>query len=780
MKRLILTFLPVITGFSCFAHEPVLAPQPTSCISTNFTATGNQHWQTIAIKISNNCEQIVDFDHSTITFLNTSGLVTHFWGDFSPLSYPVNELQMGQVQNGGQYLATMALEFSKAAGTISKLPVGRSFTLFYGSSTVDYVANSAKVYLNTSIATGNLDLINATAKPDGLAQAYAQVTLTSNGKPAGSFNLPWSAHQLVSGLAAGSYNVVPVNISDSKGNVYQGSANPAVLTVKSGTTLSSTIRYTLVTLNGIINIQAQSLPPQLAGYKAIPLLTLTLANSSNSTVKALPWGAVTAVSQLTHGATYRLTTPTITFNGFQCQPSLTPEAVIASANTPPTVRLSYSCSQIAMNNVTVNITGAPSSTAAVKVIFTPIGSVLPISKTIPLDKGTGTDMLQVPEHGIYTVSADTINGYTVSYSPQPLTASPGVTETIRYSQNLPGTGGRMMAYLAGWKTPPPAEAIANAGYTHVLLAFGVFSLSTPGQITSAFDAVTANYIQSLQAAGIKVLLSLGGASTGIPDTTVNFHQVVSLASSPGAFSQTFVASLENLIRQYGFDGFDFDIESGLNAGGSFVTPEGDIATLAGIINTLHAKYPNLLLSLAPQIANVAATSGFDAIWGNYASLIMQTHQSLSWVGIQVYNAGCAYGIDLICYDPNDTKSPNTAVAFATNLLENWPAQTHSGQITGFQPYISYLTPSQVVLGYPAPNAAGLSDGLPAAVTANIKRAIECLRTGIVSSGSCDSFVPPKAYPGFGGVFEWELSYDANNHYKFAQDLKNCVVNGNCA
>ncbi|MBA2653159.1 MAG: hypothetical protein H0U73_12980, partial [Tatlockia sp.] len=84
-----------------------------------------------------------------------------------------------------------------------------------------------------------------------------------------------------------------------------------------------------------------------------------------------------------------------------------------------------------------------------------------------------------------------------------------------------------------------------------------------------------------------------------------------------------------------------------------------------------------------------------------------------------------------------------------------------------------------VLGYPSPNASGASDGQPAAVTGMIKRALQCLRTGIASSTSCGSYLPPKAYPGIGGVFEWEITYDANNNYQFATALKNCVMNGNC-
>jgi chitinase len=249
--------------------------------------------------------------------------------------------------------------------------------------------------------------------------------------------------------------------------------------------------------------------------------------------------------------------------------------------------------------------------------------------------------------------------------------------------------------------------------------------------------------------------------------------VLSKASSPTAFTQTFIQSLESLMTQYGFDGFDIDIEHGINAGGTFSNPQGDIAVLANILNTMHSKYPNLLLTLTPQTANISATSGYSETWGNYAALIMQTHDSLAWVGIQLYNTGCMFGIDQVCYDPNATNTPNFSVAMATDLLENWPTAL------GFQPYISYLKPSQVVLGYPIPNASGASDGAPALPIATIKRAVQCLRTKTAGANSCGTYIPPKAYPGIGGVFGWEVTYDQDNNFNFAKGLKSCVIDGSC-
>src|SRR3990167_5263762 len=190
----------------------------------------------------------------------------------------------------------------------------------------------------------------------------------------------------------------------------------------------------------------------------------------------------------------------------------------------------------------------------------------------------------------------------------------------------------LAGYVEGWTpNPPPASDVAQAGYTHVMVAFGVFSTASPGTIDlqgmSGFDLTS--YITLLHQNGIKVLLSLGGASTNITNTTVDFDQDVSLASSPLLFETAFVSSMKSLVDQYGFDGFDIDIEHGLNASYSFTNPSArcdtqtmdshcDLAYLSDIINHFVTTpgYTTQLISFAPQIANIAATSGYSNVWGN--------------------------------------------------------------------------------------------------------------------------------------------------------------------
>lgn len=349
------------------------------------------------------------------------------------------------------------------------------------------------------------------------------------------------------------------------------------------------------------------------------------------------------------------------------------------------------------------------------------------------------------------------------------------------------TSGKVIGYLPGWNKPPLASDLANAGYTHIIVAFGVFDLTVAGNIYPAFSEISADYIQSLKNVGIKVLLSIGGASSSIENTTVDFHQVVKLAPDFTTFKNNFIASFKNLVALYGFDGIDIDIEQGfnnpsepLNTGTTFENPVGDIRIVADIINQLHKETPNLLISLAPQVANIAPSSAFNNTWASYSSLIMQTFSSISWVGIQLYNTGGMWGIDQNLYAPsvnNSTvaSSPDFSVAMAVDLLENWPSQVN-GRATGWLKYVSNLKPEQIVLGYPAPDSKGISDGAPSAPPSVINRAVTCLRTATKGPNSCDNYTPPKAYPTFGGVFTWEISRDADNNFAFAKGVSPVVKN----
>lgn len=116
-----------------FAKSPIVAPQPTSCITGSFSSTGTNSWQTVSLKLTNNCEQTVDFQNSTVTFSNGSNLNTSFWGNFSPLSYPVNNLQITSQPQSGTYLSTLSLEFPTYLAQTANCPREVHLLLFMGN-----------------------------------------------------------------------------------------------------------------------------------------------------------------------------------------------------------------------------------------------------------------------------------------------------------------------------------------------------------------------------------------------------------------------------------------------------------------------------------------------------------------------------------------------------------------------------------------------------------------------------------------------------------------------
>lgn len=54
----------------------------------------------------------------------------------------------------------------------------------------------------------------------------------------------------------------------------------------------------------------------------------------------------------------------------------------------------------------------------------------------------------------------------------------------------------------------------------------------------------------------------------------------------------------------------------------------------------------------------------------------------------------------------DCETTQIDLVLRADLLENWPATLANGRASGFQSYISHLSPGQVVIGYPAPDASG--------------------------------------------------------------------------
>jgi chitinase len=271
---------------------------------------------------------------------------------------------------------------------------------------------------------------------------------------------------------------------------------------------------------------------------------------------------------------------------------------------------------------------------------------------------------------------------------------------------------------------PLKLASVPTSYNIVSVAFGN-ATSTPGQVSFSIDSGLSSAlggytdaqfisdIQTLHSRGQKVVLSVGGQ-----------NGTVSVADSTSAAN--FASSIYSIIKQYGFDGVDIDLENSLNP-----------TYMAQALKTLSSNVgPTLIITLAPQTIDVQSTGG------SYFQLALNIKNILTIMNTQYYNSGTMNGCDGKVY-AQGTENFLTALACI---------QLQGG-----------LSPSQVGLGLPASTSAA-GGGYVSPATVN--NALDCL----AARTNCGTFTPSATYPAIRGAMTWSINWDASNNYSFANTV----------
>ncbi|WP_354642121.1 chitinase [Kitasatospora camelliae] len=220
-------------------------------------------------------------------------------------------------------------------------------------------------------------------------------------------------------------------------------------------------------------------------------------------------------------------------------------------------------------------------------------------------------------------------------------------------------------------------------------------------------------VKAKQAAGKKVILSIGGQNGAI---SVN----------DATAAQAFADSAAAVLKDYGFDGVDVDLENGLNP-----------THLGNALHSLQAKVGSgFVLTMAPETIGMYSTSG------SYFQLALNTKDILTVVNTQFYNSGSMNGCDGKVYSQG-------TVDFITAQV-----CTH---IQGG------LRPDQVGIGVPASSRAAGSGYVSPTV---VKNALSCLTAGT----DCGTFVPPAKWPTLRGAMTWSTNWDANNGNDFSTNV----------
>ncbi|GHJ08020.1 hypothetical protein TPA0907_23870 [Micromonospora humidisoli] len=188
----------------------------------------------------------------------------------------------------------------------------------------------------------------------------------------------------------------------------------------------------------------------------------------------------------------------------------------------------------------------------------------------------------------------------------------------------------------GW-IPITDARITGHGYNVVTAAFPVIRSDGTVLWEDGMDATvkvpTPTEMCQAKAAGLTLLLSIGGATAGID-----------LGSA--AVADRFVATVVPILKRYHFDGIDIDIETGLTGSGDITRPSTSQANLIRIIDGVLAQMPaGFGLTMAPETAYVTGGSvTYGSIWGAYLPVIKRyvDNGRLWWLNMQYYN-GSMYG-----------------------------------------------------------------------------------------------------------------------------------------
>jgi chitinase len=291
-------------------------------------------------------------------------------------------------------------------------------------------------------------------------------------------------------------------------------------------------------------------------------------------------------------------------------------------------------------------------------------------------------------------------------------------------------------------------AKVSSNFDVLVVAFGGTTTDT-STISFAVDTVDIESqaqfiadIRSLHAQNKKVLLSIGGANGNV---ALNTGQDVS----------NFVQSVSGIIQQFGFDGIDIDIENN-----SFALEPGDddftspkTPTIVNMSNALHqlaAKFPNFMLTFAPQITDVQeANVAYASAFGDQLPLLWACRDIMSWVQVQDYNTGGTTALDGNTYNEG---SADFLVAM-TEMLVHGFTLANGQSFPGFPP-------GQVALGVPAgPGAAGSGVASPASV----RQALGYLING-TSFGGKYVLQNSAGYPGLRGLMTWSVNWDQVNNF----------------
>ncbi len=428
----------------------------------------------------------------------------------------------------------------------------------------------------------------------------------------------------------------------------------------------------------------------------------------------------------------------------------------------------------ATTSATVNITVDPVATPDTTAPSVPTGLVAAsaTASTIDLSWNAATDNAGgsgVAGYDVYRDGALVGSPTGTSFSNTGLAASTAYTFRVRardHAGNASAQGAQISATTraGGGDNALPRHALVGYWHNFANPSGPAFPIS---QVSGDFDVIVVAFgddagngavsftvdpgagteaqfradVAAARALGKKVVLSLGGQNG-----TVSLNNAAQVAN--------FVDSMEDLIRYYGFDGVDIDLESGAGVYHGAAVQTNLVAAIKQLSTRIG---PSFYLSMAPEHPYVqGGFAAYSGIWGAYLPIIDGLREELDLIHVQYYNNGALYSP----YSQNGLAegSVDMLVGASLMLIEGFRTNNNTGVV------FNGLRPDQVALGLPSGPSSANSGQASASTIAN---ALDCL----TRLQSCGTIRPQQAYPAFRGVMTWSINWDRRDGFNFSRPVR---------
>ncbi len=250
-------------------------------------------------------------------------------------------------------------------------------------------------------------------------------------------------------------------------------------------------------------------------------------------------------------------------------------------------------------------------------------------------------------------------------------------------------------------------------------------------------------MRTLQAAGVRVQISIGGADAPVELKTT-------------ADRDKFVSSMKAIITEYGFDGYDIDLEGTsviLDSGdNNFKTPTTPkivniISASRDIVNYFRGQGKNFWLTSAPETQYVQGGYGtYGTAFGGYLPVLYGIRDLLTFVHVQYYNTGSQIALDEKVYSQG---TADFIVSMTEMLLKGFPVARNTANV------FPALREDQVAFGLPATNTGAAPAGGYVSPT-EVTKALNYLMKGTSFGGQ---YVTSKSYPSIRGIMTWSVNWD---------------------